>query len=63
MKKTRSATHSVRAVDETWAKAKRRAESEGFTINHVLNEILDGYARGLINLPKIVKQYSRTSEG
>ena len=60
-KAVRSATHSVRAEDELWAKAKRRAESQGYTINHVINEILEGYARGLINMPKVVKQYAATS--
>lgn len=51
-------SHSVRVHDEIWAKAKRRAESEGTTVNGVVEEILEGYGRGLINLPKITKTYN-----
>lgn len=56
---TRTAAHSVRTDDAMWGRAKARAAKEGHTINHVINEILDGYGRGLINLPKvqITKQY------
>jgi hypothetical protein len=54
---TKSASRSVRTGAEVWSRAKRRAESEGVTLNHVINEILEGYGRGLINLPKITKQY------
>lgn len=51
-------SHSVRVHDEIWSKAKRRAESEGTTVNGVVEEILEGYGRGLLNLPKIVKTYN-----
>lgn len=53
----RTSAHSVRTTDDLWARAKKRAEGEGVTLNHVMNEILEGYARGMINLPKVVKQY------
>lgn len=53
----RTSAHSVRTTDELWEKAKKRAVDEGVTLNFVVNEILEGYARGLVNLPKTVKQY------
>jgi hypothetical protein len=51
-------SHSVRVHDDVWAKAKRRAELEGTTVNGVVEEILEGYGAGLINLPKITKTYT-----
>jgi hypothetical protein len=48
----------VRTSDELWAAARRRAESEGMTINGVVEELLEGYARGLLNLPKVTKTYA-----
>lgn len=51
-------SHSIRVHNDTWEKAKRRATQEGTIINSVLEEILEGYGNGLINLPKVVKQYS-----
>jgi len=59
MASKKTSVHGVRTPDEIWAKAKQRAASEGVVLNHVINEILEGYGRGLINPPKIVKQYSR----
>lgn len=50
-------SHSVRVHDDVWSKARTRAEHEGTTVNGVIEEIMEGYARGLINLPKIVKTY------
>jgi len=50
-------SHSVRVHDELWAAASRRARSEANTINGVIEEILEGYAKGLINMPKIIKKY------
>ena len=54
----KTAAHSVRTTDELWTKAKRRAEAEGVTMNFVINEILEGYSRGLMNLPRVTKQYA-----
>lgn len=51
-------SHSVRVHDDIWAAARRRAISEGTTVNGVVEEILEGYSRGLINLPKITKTYN-----
>lgn len=52
-----SVVRSVRAPIEVWESASARAESEGVTMNHALGELLEGYARGMISLPRIVKQY------
>lgn len=51
-------SHSVRVHDDSWERAKKRAGEEGTTINGVVEEILEGYGRGLINLPKITKTYA-----
>lgn len=53
-----TASHSVRTRNDLWAAAKRRAEAEGTTLNEAINELLEGYARGMIKLPRIVKQYA-----
>lgn len=50
-------SHSVRVHDDVWAKAKRRAAQEGTTVNGVVEEIIEGYGNGLVNLPKITKTY------
>lgn len=55
---TRKSAHSVRTTDERWAAAKRRADMEGVTMNAVIEEILEGYGRGLINLPRVTKTYA-----
>lgn len=55
------ASHSVRVTDQSWEAARRRAEMEGTTVNGVVSEIIDGYGRGLIDLPKIIKQYKKAS--
>lgn len=51
-------SHSVRVHEDLWVKARRRAETEGTTINGVIEEIVEGYATGLVNLPRITKTYS-----
>ena len=50
-------SHSLRVHDDVWARAQRRAQLEGHTINGVLEEILDGYGQGLLNMPKVTKSY------
>lgn len=54
--------HSVRATDVLWASAKRRADSEGITMNDVVTLILEGYSRGLMDLPKITKSFNVTKK-
>lgn len=51
-------SHSLRVHDEIWAKAVRRAGSEGLTINGVLEELLEGYSSGLLNMPRVTKTYN-----
>lgn len=48
----RDALHSIRANNEAWAAAKARATAEGWRLNSVLNEFLEGYATGALNLPE-----------
>lgn len=54
-----TSSRSVRVPDDVWERARSRADSEGVSINYVVNEILDGYSRGMLNLPKVkvVKSY------
>lgn len=59
----RRSAHSVRTKDELWSAAKRRADAEGITMNSVIEEILEGYARGLLNLPKVTKTYAGVKRG
>ena len=58
----RAAAHSIRCTDELWNSAKRRAKSEGITMNDVIVGIMDAYARGLMNLPTVTKSFVRTKE-
>lgn len=44
---------SVRVSDETWAMAQRRAQYEGVTMSHVMLTIVEGYAKGLLDLPRV----------
>lgn len=44
---------SVRCSDEMWSAAKRRAESDGVTMSRVLSLIIEGYALGKIDLPRV----------
>jgi hypothetical protein len=57
----RTSPHSIRCEDAVWKKAAERAKSEGITTNHVLSELLEGYAEGKINMPtiEVVKDYSQ----
>jgi hypothetical protein len=55
---SQKSSHSMRVPDAVWASAQRRATAEGTTMNGMLNEFVEGYARGLINLPRVTKTYS-----
>ena len=50
---------SVRVHDELWESARIRAESEGLPINTAIEELLEGYARGHIDMPQITREYKR----
>lgn len=54
--------HSVRTTDDLWTQAQRRARSEGVSMNYVVNSILYGYANGLLNLPRVIRQYGSGEE-
>jgi hypothetical protein len=45
--------------NEVWEKAKRRATYEGVTISHVLALIAEGYAAGLLDLPRVQVTYTQ----
>lgn len=60
-KKARKSTTSVRSVrvgDDVWQAARKRAAKEDVTINYVLGQILEGYARNLLDLPTVTKTYA-----
>ena len=57
MAKPKTTPHSVRVQDDHWNKAKVRAAGDGLAMNSVIAELVEGYARGMINLPKVTKQY------
>lgn len=50
---------SIRIDDETWERARARAAYEGVTISHVTNAFLEGYAKGLLNLPTVQVKYAQ----
>jgi hypothetical protein len=52
------ASHSVRTTDALWAAAKRRTDEEGTTMNAMINDLMEGYSKGLINLPRVTKTYT-----
>jgi len=53
---------SVRISDEVWDKARHRAAFEGVTVSHVIFSLLEGYAKGLLNLPKVQVQYQQPKD-
>jgi hypothetical protein len=54
---------SVRVSDDAWDKARSRAEYEGVTVSHVAAVLIEGYAKGLINLPKVQVVYEQPADG
>lgn len=58
--KSKTESHSVRSDKAMWAKARTRATREGYNMNHVINTLLEGYANGVIHMPKVVKQFAVT---
>lgn len=57
-RKKPSIVRSVRCPEDSWARADARAQQEGETMNSVINEFIDGYGRGLLDLPTITKHYT-----
>ena len=56
----RTSTHSIRCEESVWIKARKRATSEGVSMNHVLSEILEGYANKQIDLPQVTVEKAFT---
>lgn len=50
--------HSIRIPDDRWNKARARAKREGVYISFVVNEFLEGYARGDIDMPRVTTSYA-----
>ena len=50
---------SVRISDEVWERARNRAAYEQTTVSHVINSLLEGYSKGLLNLPKVEVKYQQ----
>lgn len=50
---------SARIDNVTWNKAKRRASYEGVTMSHVMFTLVEGYANGMIDMPRVQKIYQR----
>jgi hypothetical protein len=51
---------SVRVADEPWDRARRRANYEGVTMSNMVAQLVDGYGKGLIDLPKVQISYTPT---
>lgn len=49
---------AVRVSNEAWESARERSVPEGFTVSAAVAALIDGYGRGLVNLPPM-----RFSEG
>lgn len=57
MDKEKSRSHSVRTTDEIWERARKRSRADSISMNAMINELLEGYGRGLIDLPTVIKKY------
>lgn len=53
-------TRSVRIEDAVWDSAKRRARAEGKNMSEVVVLLVDGYARGMIDPPRVQLVYSKS---
>jgi len=49
---------SVRVSDAVWEAARRRASLDGVTMSHVMLTFVEGYAKGLVDLPRVTIQYA-----
>lgn len=48
---------SVRVDPEVWSAARERAQQEGVTMSHVVQELVAGYAERALSLPQITRVY------
>lgn len=53
---------SVRVADPLWNKAVRRAEGEGLTMSDVLHRFTEGYANGMVNVPRMQMVYDKPAK-
>ena len=53
---------SVRVADELWGKAQRRAAFENVTMSQVLYAFVEGYAAGMLDLPKMQPVYTQVAQ-
>lgn len=52
-------SRSVRISDPVWEKARRRAALDGYKMSAVIQLLVEAYANGLIDTPKIQLAYKR----
>jgi len=55
----REASRSIRATNQLWDLAKKKASVKSLAMNQVVNLIIEGYGNGSINLPRVVKSYTK----
>lgn len=55
-------SRSVRVGDTVWERAKNRAAYDGTNISQVINALLEGYAKGLLDLPTVEVHYKQPRE-
>lgn len=60
--KGQTPARSVRISDEVWDRARNRAAYEGTTVSHVIASLLEGYSKGLLNLPKVQVVYGQPKD-
>lgn len=57
-------TRSFRVSESAWEAAKRRAASEGTTMSAACGDLVEGYARGIYNLPikRVVREFPENAQ-
>ena len=53
---------SVRVADSIWHTAQARAEADGVTLSYVVTLLVDGYGRGLIDLPRVEAVFTQVQD-
>lgn len=54
---------SVRIEESVWRRALARAKHEGVTMSHVMATLVEGYSRGLVDLPRVQLVFPVKSAG
>lgn len=55
----RAPVRSIRVDDELWERARLRAAHENVTMSKVVYSLVEGYAKGMIDLPRVQIVYSQ----